>query len=50
MSEDPKGVVEEATTGRSERTPALALTGVTIAVSVLVAAILLVALLLYYFV
>jgi hypothetical protein len=50
VTEHPKGLAEEATTGRSERTPALALTGVTIAVGVLVAAIVLVALLLYYFV
>jgi hypothetical protein len=48
VTEEPKGLAEEATTGRSERTPAIALTGVTIAVGVLVAVILAVALILYY--
>jgi hypothetical protein len=48
VTEDPKGLAEEATTGRSERTPVLALTGVTVAVGVLVAVIVAAALILYY--
>jgi hypothetical protein len=48
VTEEPKGLAEEATTGRSERTPAIALTGVTIAVGALVAVIVAAALILYY--
>jgi hypothetical protein len=48
VTEEPQGMVEEATSGRSERTPAIALTGVTLAVGALVAAIVAVALILYY--
>jgi hypothetical protein len=48
MTETPKDLVEEAQRGRSERTPWLALTGVTIAVGVLVAVILVAALIVYF--
>ena len=48
MTETPKDLVEEAERGRSERTPWLALTGVTIVVGALVAAILAVALIVYF--
>lgn len=48
VTENPKGLAEEATTGRSERTPALALTGVTIVVGALVAVIVAAALIVYY--
>ena len=47
MTETPKDLVEEAERGRSERTPWLALTGVTIVVGALVGVILAVALLVY---
>jgi hypothetical protein len=50
MTETPKDLVEETQRGRSERTPFLALTGVTIAVGILVAVILVAALLVYYLV
>jgi hypothetical protein len=49
MTESPKDLAREAQRGRSERTPAIALTGVTIAVGLLVCAILLAAFLVYYF-
>ena len=48
MTETPKDLLEEAELGRSERTPWLALTGVTIAVGVLVAVILVAALIVYF--
>jgi hypothetical protein len=48
MTETPKDLLEEAQRGRSERTPWLALTGVTIAVGVLVAVILVAALIVYF--
>jgi hypothetical protein len=48
MTETPKDLLEEAQRGRSERTPWLALTGVTIAVGVLVAVILVAALIDYF--
>ena len=48
MTESPKDLVEETQRGRSERTPWLALTGVTITVSILVAVILVAAFLVYY--
>jgi hypothetical protein len=48
MTETPKDLLEEAERGRSERTPWLALTGVTIAVGVLVAVILVAALIVYF--
>jgi hypothetical protein len=48
MTESPKDLVEEAQSGRSERTPWLALTGVTIAVGALVVAIVVVALIVYF--
>jgi hypothetical protein len=48
MTETPKDLVEEAGRGRSERTPWLALTGVTLVVGALVAAILAVALVVYF--
>ena len=48
MTETPKDLVEEAQRGRSERTPWLALTGVTLVVGALVVAILLVVLVVYF--
>jgi len=48
MTETPKDVVEEAQRGRSERTPWLALTGVTLVVGALVVAILMVVLVVYF--
>jgi hypothetical protein len=48
MTETPKDLVKEAERGRSERTPWLALTGVTLVVGALVAAILAVALVVYF--
>jgi hypothetical protein len=48
MTETPRDLLEEAQRGRSERTPWLALTGVTIAVGVLVAVILVAALIVYF--
>ena len=50
MTETPKDLVKEAERGRSERTPWLALTGVTLVVGALVAAILAVALVVYFLV
>jgi hypothetical protein len=50
VTETPKDLVEEAQRGRSERAPFLALTGVTIAVGILVAVILVAAFLVYYLV
>jgi len=50
MTEHPKDLVEETQRGRSERTPWLALWGVTGILAVLVCAILLAAILVYYFV
>ena len=48
MTETPKDLVKEAERGRSERTPWLALTGVTLVVGALVAAILAIALVVYF--
>jgi hypothetical protein len=48
MTETPKDLAKEAGRGRSERTPWLALTGVTLVVGALVAAILAVALVVYF--
>ena len=48
MTESPKDLVEEVQRGRSERTPWLALTGVTIVVGVLVVVIVAVALIAYF--
>jgi hypothetical protein len=48
MTETPKELVREAERGRSERTPWLALTGVTLVVAAVVAAILVVALIVYF--
>jgi len=50
MTETPKELAKEADRGRSERTPWIALTGVTLAVIVLVVVISLAALLLYWLV
>jgi hypothetical protein len=46
--ETSKGLAAEADRGRSARTPAIALTGVSIAVGVIVAVILAVAITLYF--
>jgi hypothetical protein len=50
MTETPKDLVEETQRGRSERTPFLALTGVTIAVGAFVLVVVVAALLVYYLV
>jgi hypothetical protein len=50
VTENPKDLVDEAQRGRSERTPALALTGVAMAVSAVVIVIMLAALFVYYLV
>jgi hypothetical protein len=50
VTETPKDLAEEAQRGRSERTPWLALTGVTMAVGAIVLTILVAALLVYYLV
>jgi hypothetical protein len=50
MTESPRDLVEEAQRGRSERTPWLALSGVTIVVAILVVVILVAAFLVYYLV
>ena len=50
MTETPKDLAEEAQRGRSERTPWLALTGVTMVVAAIVLGILVAALLVYYLV
>jgi hypothetical protein len=48
MTETPKDLADEAQRGRSERTPWIALTGVTLIVGAIVVVILVVALLVYY--
>jgi hypothetical protein len=48
MTETPRDLVEEAQRGRSERTPWLALTGVTLVVGALVVVIAAVALIVYF--
>jgi hypothetical protein len=48
MTETPRDLVEEAQRGKSERTPWLALTGVTLVVGALVVVILAVALIVYF--
>ncbi|HWJ31326.1 MAG TPA: hypothetical protein VNR59_03210 [Gaiellaceae bacterium] len=48
MTETPRDLVRETERGRSERTPWLALTGVTIVVAALVCVILAVALIVYF--
>jgi hypothetical protein len=48
MTESPKDLAKEAHSGRSDRTPAIALTGVTIGVGAFVAVVIAVALILYY--
>jgi hypothetical protein len=47
MDESPKDLAREAQRGASDRTPALALTGVTLVVGVVAAAIIVLALVLY---
>jgi hypothetical protein len=48
MTESPKDLLDETQRGGSERTPMLALTGVTLAVAILVAVILAAALIVYF--
>jgi hypothetical protein len=48
MTETPKDLAKEAQRGRSERTPWIALTGVTIVVAAVVVAIIAVALIVYF--
>jgi hypothetical protein len=48
MTESPKDLVREAERGRSERTPWLALTGVTLAVGAFVAVVIAAALIVYF--
>jgi hypothetical protein len=50
VTESPRDLVEETQRGRSERTPWLALSGVTIVVGALVVVILVAAFLVYYLV
>lgn len=50
MTESPKNLAKEAQGGRSDRTPWLALTGVTLVVGVVVAVILAIALVVYFIV
>jgi hypothetical protein len=48
MTETPKDLVQEAERGRSERTPWLALTGVTMIVAAVVGVIVVIALAVYF--
>ena len=48
MTETPKDLVKEAERGRSERTPWIALTGVTMVVAAVVGVILVIALAVYF--
>ena len=48
MTETPKDLVDEAQRGRSERTPWLALTGVTLVVAALAGVIVVAALIVYF--
>ena len=48
MTETPKELAQEASRGRSARTPVIALTGVTLVVAVVVAVILAAAFLVYF--
>jgi hypothetical protein len=48
MTESPTDLAKEAQSGRSERTPWLALTGVTLAVTLVVVVILAIALIVYF--
>jgi hypothetical protein len=48
MTETPKDLAQEASRGRSARTPVIALTGVTLVVAAVVAVILAAAFLVYY--
>jgi hypothetical protein len=48
MTETPKELAKEAERGRSERTPWIALSGVTLIIGALVAVILVIAFLAYY--
>jgi hypothetical protein len=50
VTDSPKDLAKEADRGRSERTPFIALTGVTIAVGAFVIALLVVVFLVYYLV
>ncbi len=50
MTETPKELAQEASRGRSARTPLIALTGVTLVVAAVVAVILVAALLVYFLV
>ena len=48
MTETPKELVDEAQRGRSERTPWLALTGVTLVLTVVVGVLIAAALIVYF--
>jgi hypothetical protein len=48
VEESPRDLVREAERGASDRTPALALTGVIVAVAAVVLAIMAIALILYF--
>ena len=48
MTETPKDLAKEAERGRSERTPWIALSGVTLVIGALVAVIVVIAFLAYY--
>lgn len=48
MTETPKDLLDETQRGRSDRTPWLALTGVTLAVTIFVAVVVAAALIVYF--
>lgn len=48
MTETPRDLVDEAQRGQSDRTPAIALTGVTLVVAALVGVIVAAALIVYF--
>jgi hypothetical protein len=48
MTESPKDLLDEAQRGRSERTPVIAMTGVMVVVTAVVAVIVAIALFVYY--
>jgi hypothetical protein len=48
MTESPKELVREAERGQSERTPVIALTGVTLVVAAVVGVVVAVALIVYF--
>ena len=49
MAQSPVDLIREAERGHSERTPAIALTGIFVAVTCMVAVVVALAMLVYYF-